>query len=101
MWMIRELNNKDFINSSTKLLPCELYHQSKLYRYGFTFHTKDIGVMINGRLIIYYPYNVDGDLDGVRAVVYKTNNIRRKDIVLNQISVDIISLSEEIIKVCD
>lgn len=102
--IIVDLNRDSRYNNSknNNLIQCELYHQAKINNFGFAFEQNTKGIMINGRLIIYYPIIEEGlgEFDKFRVIVYKTNTVRKKDIVFKDESTDIYYLSTEVMKLC-
>lgn len=102
--LINDLNKDTRYNNSknNNLIQCELYHQAKNYNYGFAFEQYTKGIMINGRLIIHYPIFEEGlgEFDKFRVLVYKSNTVRKKDIIFKEESSDIYYLSEEVMKLC-
>lgn len=103
---IDNLSSADrYINRNNRLLMySELYHRAKTSGYGFAFERIAGSVMINGRLIVFFPV-VDlerpRDFDRLRVIVYKSNNIRKKDIIFSEAGPDIFYLADEVIKLCD
>lgn len=107
MFDILDMMNRPhrFINRNNQLLLyCDLYHKARSNNYGYSFEETTGVVMVNGRLIVFYPmFEVEGrkDFDRFRVVVYKSSNIKKKDILFNEVSSDIFYLTDEVIKLCE